>query len=73
MLGDLGKLLTIFGLAMVGVGLWMQFGPALPLLGRLPGDLRLEWGGFRLYLPLASCLAISVVLTLLLQLLSRLR
>ena len=63
----------IFGLAMVGVGLWIQFGPPLPLLGKLPGDLRVDVGGFRLYLPLATCLVISVVLTLLLQLFSRLR
>ncbi len=72
-MGDLGRLLTIFGVAMVAVGLAIQFGPSLPLLGKLPGDLRLEWGGFRLYLPLATCLVISVALTLLLQLLSRLR
>lgn len=70
---DFGRLLVIFGLAMVGVGLWIQFGPSLPLLGKLPGDLRFDVGGFRLVLPLASCLVISVVLTLVLQLLSRLR
>ncbi len=72
-MADLGRLLAIFGVAMVVVGLWIQLGPPLPLLGKLPGDLRLEWGGFRLYLPLATCLVISVALTLLLQLFSRLR
>jgi hypothetical protein len=73
MAGQFGRLLTLFGLAMVAVGLLIQFGPSLPLLGKLPGDLRLEWGGFRLYLPLATCLVISVVLTLLLQLFARLK
>jgi hypothetical protein len=73
MAGEIGRLLAIFGLAMLAVGLLMQFGPSLPLIGKLPGDLRFEWGGFRLYVPLATCLVISVVLSLLLQLFSRLR
>lgn len=70
---EFGRLLTIFGLVMVGVGLLIQFGPSLPLIGKLPGDLRFDWGGFRLYVPLATCLVISVVLSLLLLLFSRLR
>jgi hypothetical protein len=63
----------VFGVVMVVVGLLLQYAPALPLLGKLPGDLQIERGGFRLYLPLGSCLLISLVLTALLQLFSRLR
>jgi hypothetical protein len=62
-----------FGVAMVVVGFALQYAPSLPLLGKLPGDLQIERGGFRLYLPFGSCLAISLLLTALLQLFSRLR
>jgi hypothetical protein len=68
-----GKFLIVAGLVLLGVGLVLHFGPSLPLLGKLPGDFRIERPGFRLYLPLGSCLLLSVVLTLLLQLFSRLR
>jgi hypothetical protein len=40
-------------------------------LGRLPGDVVIERGNFRLYLPLGTSILISVVLSLLLWLLHR--
>jgi DUF2905 family protein len=40
-------------------------------LGRLPGDLIFERGGVRFYVPVMTCLAISIVLSLLLWLLNR--
>ena len=70
---ELGRILLVFGVAMVAVGLLLQYGPSLPWLGRLPGDLRIERGGFVVYLPLTTCALISVAVTLVLQLLSRLR
>jgi hypothetical protein len=40
-------------------------------LGRLPGDFRIQSGGSVFYFPLATCLIVSVVLSLLLWLLRR--
>jgi hypothetical protein len=40
-------------------------------LGRLPGDIVIEHGNFRLYFPLMTCLIISVVLSFFLWLLNR--
>ena len=61
------------GLVLVALGVLLSFGPQIPLLGRLPGDLRIERPGFRLYLPLTSGLVVSLVLSALLWLLSRWR
>ena len=36
----------------------------LPLPGRLPGDLRLEGKKWTFYFPLATCIMVSIVLTL---------
>jgi Protein of unknown function (DUF2905) len=59
----LGILLVVAGL------LW----PLLQKLGfgRLPGDFVIERGNFRLYLPLGTCILISIVLSLLFWLLNR--
>ncbi len=65
-----GMLLVVGGLALVAVGLLVLSG-GLGWFGRLPGDLRWERGGVRVYAPLASMLLISVVLSLLLYLARR--
>ena len=64
----MGKLLVLTGLVLVAVGAAVHFG--LPL-GRLPGDIVVKRGTFTFYLPLASGVLVSVVLTLLLALLRR--
>ena len=69
----LGRGLATFGAVLVVVGLVLWWSPQVPLLGKLPGDLRIERGGFVLYLPLTSCLVVSAAVTLVAQLLARLR
>ena len=62
--------MILAGVVLVAVGLLVlaaqRFG-----LGRLPGDIVIERDGFTLYLPLATSLIVSLVLTLVLWLLGR--
>jgi predicted MFS family arabinose efflux permease len=58
-----GKTLVLIGLVIVGFGLLMMVG--LPI-GRLPGDFYVKRGNFSFYLPLASSIIVSIILTLLL-------
>ncbi|HEX6406428.1 MAG TPA: DUF2905 domain-containing protein [Gemmatimonadales bacterium] len=67
-----GPMIVLAGVALVLVGLAVWSG-ALSWFGRLPGDIRIERDSMRIYIPLASMLLISVVLTLLMYLLNRLR
>ena len=67
-----GPMIVLAGVALVLVGLAVWSG-ALGWFGRLPGDIRIERDSMRIYIPLASMLLISVVLTLLMYLLNRLR
>jgi len=69
----IARSLIVAGLVFVALGLLLYAAPSLPLLGKLPGDLRIERPGFRLYVPITSCLLLSLLLSALLQLLSRLR
>jgi predicted MFS family arabinose efflux permease len=64
----MAKLLIAAGLLLVGLGLALMAG--LPL-GRLPGDITVQRGSFTFYFPLATCLVVSLVLTLLFSLLRR--
>lgn len=65
-----GKLLIIFGVALVVVGLLMLFADKLPFLnrlGRLPGDIVIERERFRFYFPIVTSIILSIVLTILLN------
>lgn len=66
-------MLMIFGALLLALGLWLSFGPPVPWLGRLPGDIHVERPGFRFDFPVVTCLLLSVVLSLLLYLFGKLR
>ena len=65
-----GPALVLLGLAIVVIGLLVWWG-GFSWFGHLPGDIRIERETVRIYIPLVSMLAISIVLTLLLNLISR--
>lgn len=69
-MGQAGRLLLIFAGVLLLVGLALIVAEKLGL-GRLPGDLVVERKGFRLYAPIATSILISVVLTVLLNLVFR--
>lgn len=70
---DLGRLLFVAGLVVAACGLVLWAAPAVPWLGRLPGDVRIERPGFRLYVPLTTCLVLSAAATAIVWLLGRWR
>ena len=61
---SLGRTLIVIALLLLLVGLWMAYGPRVPWLGRLPGDFVLRGSGWTVYLPLGTCLLISLILSL---------
>ena len=68
----MGRLLISAGILLVVVGLVIVLGERLGiLLGRVPGDIRIEGrrGGF--YFPIVTCLLISAVLSIVAWLFSR--
>ena len=61
---DITRILVIVGVTLVALGLlwpWLsQIG-----LGRLPGDIVIEREGFRVYVPITTCIIVSVVISIL--------
>jgi hypothetical protein len=63
-----GRTLIIVGLLVAVVGLLINLG--VPI-GRLPGDISIRRGNFSFYVPLATSVLASIILTLVLMLLGR--
>jgi hypothetical protein len=68
---DLGRFLLVAGLLVAAIGAGLLVLPQAPWLGRLPGDINVERENFSFHFPLVTCLVVSAVLTLLLNLFFR--
>ena len=64
----MGRLLILIGIFIVMVGLFLAFWSRIPFLGKLPGDIFLQKGGFQFFFPIVTCLVISVLLTIVINL-----
>ncbi|HHX27749.1 MAG: DUF2905 domain-containing protein [Bacillota bacterium] len=67
---DLGRSIILLGLLLVGLGFVISVLGRLGF-GRLPGDITVQKPGFTFYFPLASCVLLSLLLTLAFWLLRR--
>jgi hypothetical protein len=71
---EMGRLLAMLGVALVVIGgIVMLLGRTGLPLGRLPGDVLYRGKNTTFYFPLASSIVISVVLSIALFLIGRLR
>ncbi|HZT07675.1 MAG TPA: DUF2905 domain-containing protein [Chloroflexota bacterium] len=68
---DLGRVLIIAGGLLVLIGVAIVLAPRIPFLGRLPGDILFQRDGVTIAIPLATSILLSLVLTVLLNLLAR--
>jgi len=63
-MNPVAKALIITGIVIIIIGLLWQVGGRFLHLGKLPGDIVIEKENFRFYFPLATCILLSVVLSL---------
>ena len=69
---EIGKFLIAVGLILLIAGLILYFaGSRFEWLGNLPGDFRWESGSTRFYFPLATMIIVSIVLTVVINLIRR--
>jgi hypothetical protein len=62
---------VVLGLVIAAAGVVMMLLPRMPWLGHLPGDMHIERPGFSVHFPLVTCLVVSVVATIILNLFFR--
>ena len=70
-MAGIGRILIYLGLVLVALGVILSLIGKIPWLGQLPGDITIERERFTFYFPLATCLIISIILSLVLYLFRR--
>ena len=61
---EAARILIVAGAVLVALGLFLPHLSKLDFLGKLPGDVRIGGESFSFHFPLAMCLIVSAVLTL---------
>jgi DUF2905 family protein len=71
---ELGRMLVMLGVALVVIGgIVILLGRTGLPLGRMPGDILYRGKNTTFYFPLASCILLSVVLSIVLFLIGRMK
>lgn len=53
----------MIGVVIAGIGLVWLLAPSIPWLGKLPGDIRIERDNTHIYIPITTCVLLSLLLT----------
>ncbi len=70
--GPMAKWLIVAGIVLLLIGAALQFAPWLfAWFGKLPGDINVESGSVKIFVPITSMLLLSIALTLILNILNR--
>lgn len=73
-MGDVGRMLVLLGGLLLGIGLVLIFAGKVNLpVGRLPGDIVMRGKNTTFYFPLMTSIVLSVLLSLLLYVIGRIR
>ncbi|MGM9525241.1 MAG: DUF2905 domain-containing protein [Peptococcaceae bacterium] len=68
---ELGKLLIVLGLGAILIGLVIMALSKFVSLGHLPGDIFIKGENGSFYFPIVSCIVVSVVLSIIMNLFNR--
>lgn len=71
-ISEVGRWILLAGLGLIVLGGALMLAERVPWLGRLPGDVVWPWGETTIYVPLGTMVVLSLVLTLLVNLVGRL-
>lgn len=69
---NLGRSLILLGILLIAAGIFVTLSSRLPFrLGHLPGDIVIRGKNSTFYFPLATCVLLSVALSIVMWLLSK--
>ena len=72
-MNQMGKILIIIGIVIVIIGLILYFFDKIPFIGKLPGDIIIKKKDFTFYFPIMTSILLSVILTLILFLINKIK
>lgn len=67
----MAKFLIIAGIVLLIAGILMHFAPRFPFPGKLPGDIVIDKGNFKLFFPITTSILLSIILSLILYFINR--
>lgn len=70
MRGEIAKFLILAGAVLLLAGIVVMLVPKIPWIGRLPGDIDFKGKNFRIYFPIVTCIILSILFTVLLNLIN---
>lgn len=70
-MSEIGKMLIAVGIFFILAGIFFLLGGKLSFLGHLPGDIHFSSGNTHVYFPWVTCLLVSVIGTIVLNLFFR--
>lgn len=65
---SLGKYLILTGIVIIIVGIIISFWDKIPLLGKLPGDIKIDGKNFTFYFPIVTSIILSLIISIILYL-----
>jgi hypothetical protein len=68
---EISKFLILIGVLLVALGLFISVFPKIPYLGKLPGDIHIKRDNFEFFFPLGTSILLSIILTIILNLIFR--
>ena len=68
---EAARIIIILGAVLVALGVMLPYVVKLDFFGKLPGDIKIEKENFSFYFPIVTCIVLSILLTLLGNLLFR--
>jgi hypothetical protein len=68
---EIGKILIVFGVILISIGLLLTFVNKVPFSGRLPGDIYIQKKNFTFIFPITTSVLISIFLSLIFWLWAR--
>ncbi|MEA3475767.1 MAG: DUF2905 domain-containing protein [Candidatus Cloacimonadota bacterium] len=68
---QVGRILIIFGIILIVIGLLLTNTKIGKYLGKLPGDINIKKANFSFHFPIVTCILISIILTILINLFFR--
>lgn len=72
-MGEMAKVMILIGSVLIAAGLMILVFPRLPFVGKLPGDILIKKENYYLYFPLATSIVISIIISLILYIINKLR
>ena len=67
----MGKSLIFLGIILIAAGILISIGGKIPFMGNLPGDIQFKSGNTEIYFPWVTCLLISFLGTIILNIFFR--